>query len=61
VVDPCSDDPHQEAEEGGSGKRKAEEEGGQGASEEERDATLKFVVDELKAELFVELLEGFHK
>jgi hypothetical protein len=63
VVDPsASDQGHEDDEEGGSGKRKREEEvNGQGPSEEERDATLKFVVDELKSELFIELLEGFHK
>jgi hypothetical protein len=60
VVDLSSDDQkHEKTKEGGLEKRKAGEEGGQGPSEEERDATIKFVVDELKSELFIELTEGF--
>jgi hypothetical protein len=49
------------AKRGKGGKRKAEKRGGQGPSEEERDATLKYVMHELKSELVTELLEGFHK
>jgi hypothetical protein len=37
-----------------------EGEGAQEPSEEERDAMLKYVIQELKAELYIELLAGFH-
>jgi hypothetical protein len=40
-------------------KRRREEE--EEEEEKERDATLKFVVHELKDELYIELAEAFHK
>jgi hypothetical protein len=45
------------------GKRKVEEEGGgdvQGPSEAERDATVKYVMQDLHPELYIELMAGFH-
>jgi hypothetical protein len=42
------------------GKRK-EQGDGQSLSEEEKDATLKYVMHDLAPELYTELLEGFHK
>jgi hypothetical protein len=47
----------------GQGKRKVEEEGGgdvQGPSEAERDATVKYVMQDLHPELYIELMAGFH-
>jgi hypothetical protein len=45
----------------GQGKRKVEEEGGaQGQSEAERDATVKYVMQDLHPELYIELMAGFH-
>jgi hypothetical protein len=45
------------------GKRKVEEEGGgdaQRPSEAERDATVKYVMQDLQPELYIELMAGFH-
>jgi hypothetical protein len=47
----------------GQGKRKVEKEGGgdvQGPSEAERDATVKYVMQDLHPELYTELMAGFH-
>jgi hypothetical protein len=48
----------------GQGKRKVEEEEGggdvQGPSEAERDATVKYVMQDLHPELYIELMAGFH-
>jgi hypothetical protein len=45
----------------GQGRRKVEEEGGaQGPSEAERDATVKYVMQDLHPELYIELMAGFH-
>jgi ankyrin repeat protein len=47
----------------GQGKRKVEEEGGgdvQGPSEAERDATVKYVMQDLHPELYIELMAGFN-
>jgi hypothetical protein len=41
-------------------EEKEAEAGQQGPSEEERDATLKYVLQDLPAELFTELFQGFH-
>ena len=63
VVDPSGQQQQQQQKEvAGGGKRKAEEEEekGQGPSEEERDAMIKYVVHELKDELYTVLAEGFH-
>jgi hypothetical protein len=46
----------------GQGKRKVEEEGdgdAQGPSEAERDATVKYVMQDLHTELYTELMAGF--
>jgi hypothetical protein len=47
----------------GKGKRQAgeDEEGREGTREEEKAATLKYVLHDLARELYIELLEGFHK
>jgi hypothetical protein len=34
---------------------------GEGPAEEEKDATLKYVMQDLARELYIELLEGFHR
>jgi hypothetical protein len=48
--------------EGLEGAEEADEEGeGEGRGEEEKDATLKYVTQDLAPELYIELLEGFHK
>jgi hypothetical protein len=47
----------------GQSKGKVEEEGGgdvQGPSEAERDATVKYVMQDLHPELYIELMAGFH-
>jgi hypothetical protein len=47
----------------GQGKRKVEEEEGgdvQGPSEAERDATVKYVMQDLQPELYIELMAGFY-
>jgi hypothetical protein len=44
----------------GKGKRK-EQGDEESLSEEEKDATLKYVMHDLARELYTELLEGFHK
>jgi hypothetical protein len=35
--------------------------GGEGEGEEEKDATLKYVLHDLAPELVIELMEGFHR
>jgi hypothetical protein len=54
VVDP-SGEQQQEGAGGGGGEGDAKQE------QEERAATLEYVLHELKDELYIELLEGFHK
>jgi hypothetical protein len=43
------------------GKREAEEDEEDRDGEEEKAATLKYVLHDLARELYTELLEGFHK
>jgi hypothetical protein len=47
----------------GKGKRQVgeDEEGREGTREEEKDATLKYVLHDLAPELYIELMKGFHK
>jgi hypothetical protein len=45
----------------GKGKRKTGEDEEDRDGEEEKDATLKYVLHDLARELYIELMKGFHK